>query len=120
MSRAARSIFLFGLYIAILGLLLTVVPALVIGPFGFEEPREPWIRVLGVVVFGLGCYYVQAGRQNVTPFFRWTVWGHCLVLVGFTALVVAGLVNPALIIFGVIDAAGAGWTALELRRSKEA
>ena len=119
MNRVARSIFLFGLYIAVLGLLLTTVPGLVIGPFGFEQPREPWIRVLGVVVFVLGCYYVQAARQDVTPFFGWTIWGRCLVLVGFTLLVAGGLVAPALIIFGVIDAAGAAWTALEIRASRQ-
>lgn len=120
MNRVARSIFLFGLYIAALGLLLTTLPGLVIGPFGFQQPQEPWIRVLGVVVFVLGCYYVQAARQDVVPFFRWTIWGRCLVLVGFILLVAAGQAAPALIVFGVIDAAGAAWTALEMRASRRA
>jgi len=34
---------------------------------------------------------------------------------GFTLLVLPGLAAPALIAFGVIDAAGAVWTAMELR-----
>jgi hypothetical protein len=117
MSRAARSVLVFGAYIVGLGLLLATAPALVVGPFGFPEPQEPWIRVLGVVVFVLGCYYAQAARQEVTAFFRWTVWGRCVILAGFTLLVVAGQVAPALVLFGVVDAAGAAWTALELRGS---
>ncbi len=118
MSRAARSIFIFGIYIVVLGVLLSTFPAIVIGPFGFSEARELWIRVLGVVVFVLGCYYVQAARQEVTAFFQWTVWGRGAILVGFTLLVVAGQAAPALIIFGVVDAAGGAWTALELRASR--
>lgn len=115
MNRAARSIFVFGIYIVVLGLLLATRPALVIGPFGFPVPQEPWIRVLGVVVFVLGCYYVQAARQDVTAFFRFTLWGRGAILAGFTLLVLAGLAAPALIVFGAIDVAGAAWTALALR-----
>ncbi len=115
MTRAARSILVFGVYIVVLGLLLASLPHLVIGPFGFPEAREPWIRVLGVVVVVLGAYYVQAARQEVTVFFRWTVWGRCGILAGFTLLALAGLAQPALILFGAIDAAGAAWTALALR-----
>jgi hypothetical protein len=115
MSRAARSIFAFGLYVLVLGLLLITFPNLVIEPFGFPAAREPWIRVLGVVVVVLGCYYIQAARQEVTAFFRWTIWGRATILGGFTALVLAGLAAPALIAFGTLDAAGALWTALALR-----
>jgi hypothetical protein len=118
MSRAARSILVFGVYVLVLGLLLIALPNLVIGPFGFAEAREPWIRVLGVVVVVLGSYYVQAAQQGVTAFFQWTVWGRGGILAGFTVLVLAGLAGPALIFFGVVDAAGAIWTALELRASR--
>lgn len=120
MSRAARSIFVFGMYIVVLGFLLSTLPNVVLGPFGFPEAREVWVRVLGVVVFVLGGYYVQAARKDVTAFFEWTVWGRGVILVGFTLLVVAGQAAPALILFGVIDAAGAAWTALELRRTRRA
>jgi len=118
MSRAARSIFIFGVYIVVLGFLLSTLPNIIIGPFGLPEAREVWIRVLGVVAFVLGCYYVQAARQEVTAFFHWTIWGRGAILVGFTLLVVAGQAAPALILFGVVDAAGAAWTALELRASR--
>jgi hypothetical protein len=37
------------------------------------------------------------------------------VLLFFIAFVVAGLAPPTLILFGVIDLAGAIWTALALR-----
>jgi hypothetical protein len=118
MSRAARSILIFGVYIVVVGVLLSTSPNALIGPLGFPDAQEPWIRVLGVVVIVLGCYYVQAARQEVTSFFQWTIWGRVAILAGFSLLVVAGQVAPALILFGVIDAAGAAWTALELRASR--
>jgi len=120
MSRAARSILVFGVYIVILGLLLVALPNVVLGQFGFPDAREPWIRVLGVVVVVLGLYYVQAARQEVVAFFRWTIWGRTGILAGFVMLVLAGLAKPALILFGAVDAAGAAWTALELRSSRAA
>jgi hypothetical protein len=106
----------FGAYLGIMGLLLSTVPNLVIGPFGFPKAQEPWIRVLGVVVAVLGFYYVQVARHELTSFMRWTVWARVAVLGGFLLLVLAGQAPPALILFGVVDAAAAAWTAFELRR----
>jgi O-antigen/teichoic acid export membrane protein len=118
MSRAARSVLVFGVYVGVVGLLLSTVPNLVMGPLGFPEAREPWIRVLGVVVVVVAFYYLQAARHELTPFIQWTVWARAVVLVGFVLLVVAGQAAPALILFGLIDAAGAAWTAFELRTSR--
>ena len=116
MTRAATTIFVFGVYVLVLGAMLIFLPNLVIGPFGFPEAREPWIRVLGVVTLTLGGYYVAAARKNVTPFFSWTVVGRFTILLAFVALVLAGLAPPALIAFGLFDAVGAAWTWAALRR----
>lgn len=115
MTAAARSIFVFGLYLLVNGLVLMTKPGLLLGPFGFPEPREPWIRVLGVVVTVLSLYYIQAGRQNVVPFFQWTIGGRGLVLVLLTVLVVTGIAGAPLLVFGVIDILGAVWTWMALR-----
>jgi hypothetical protein len=114
-TRPARSIFVFGIYVSLLGMMLAVAPDVVITPFGFAHAQEPWIRVLGVVAMALGAYYIAAAREEATPFFRWTIWGRAFVFVGFTVLVMARVAAPPLILFGAVDAAGAVWTALELR-----
>lgn len=118
MTAAARSIVVFGTYVVLVGAGLVIAPNAVIGPLGFPTAQEPWIRVLGVVVMVLGLYYVQAGRENTPAFFRWTVWGRCLVLVGFAGLVGVGQAPAPLILFGVIDALGGLWTFLAMRRGR--
>lgn len=114
MSRAARSVLAFGIYLGVVGPLLISLPNIVLGPLGFPEAREPWIRVLGVVAAVLGFYYVQVARHELTNFIQWTVWARAAVFVGFVLLVVAGQAPPSLILFGLTDAAGAAWTALAL------
>ncbi len=120
MSKAAISIFTFGCYLVLTGATLIVVPNLLLGLFGVAPTQEVWIRVLGVVAFVLGLYYIQAGRNEVTPFFRWTTWGRALVLVAFVAFVLLGMAPAPLIVFGIIDAAGGLWTALALRQLADA
>lgn len=115
MSRAAVSIFVFGCYLVLNAVVLALAPNLMLSTLALPPTNEPFVRVLGIVVFVLGLYYIQAARQEVVPFFRWTTWGRPIVLASFIALAAAGLAPAVLIGFGVVDAAGAIWTALALR-----
>ena len=116
MSKAAISIFVFGLYLALTGVTLVVAPNLLLGTLRLPPTNEPWVRVLGVVAFVLAFYYIQAARQEVTSFFRWTTVARTFVLLAFIGLWAAGVAPAAVIIFGAIDTAGAIWTALALRQ----
>jgi hypothetical protein len=115
MSKGAVSIFVFGLYLLLVGPVLVLVPNLLLSVFAIPETSEVWIRVLGVVAAVLGYYYVVAARNEQTAFFRATVPGRLAVLVCFSAFVVMKMTAPTFLIFGVIDALGALWTALALR-----
>ncbi len=116
MSRAARSILVFGIYCLAVGTVLILAPNLFLEALRLEPTREPYIRALGVVVMTLGLYYLAAARAGAVAFFRWTVWGRAFVLAAFIGLVLAGVAPPILILFGAVDAAGGLWTALALRR----
>jgi hypothetical protein len=115
MSKGARSVFVFSIYLLVLGALLVVIPNVLLSPFGFLETEEVWIRVVGMLVLILAYYYSRAARRGLTEFFRWTVHARGAVLVFFAAFVALGLAPAALILFGVVDAAGALWTAVALR-----
>ena len=115
MSKAARSMTVFGIYLIANAVVLIITPNTLLGLLRLAPTTEPWIRVLGVVAGVLGGYYVAAARQELTGFFRATVWGRPIVLLGFLILVVLRLAPPILIVFGLIDTAGALWTRAALR-----
>jgi hypothetical protein len=115
MSKAAMSVKVFAGYLLLLGLVLVLGPNALLRAFRMAPTGEVWIRVVGMLVLVLAFYYWNAARAALTGFFRWTVAARTSVLLFFIAFVIAGLAPPILILFGVIDLAGAVWTALALR-----
>ena len=63
----------------------------------------------------IGFYFIQAARYNLVPFFKVTVYGRFMYLVGFSLLVILGIVPAILLSLCVIDVATAIWTGLALR-----
>jgi hypothetical protein len=118
MSRAARSVYVFGFYMAVLGVALVATPNLLLALNGLPATSEVWIRVVGVLVLCLAVYYLLAARHELTEFFRWTVFVRASVMVFFAAFVVLGFVRPVFVVFGVVDLAAATWTALALRSDR--
>ncbi|MBE0635318.1 hypothetical protein IH601_04930 [Candidatus Bipolaricaulota bacterium] len=50
MSKAARSLFVFGVYLVVLGLFLLIVPNTLITQFGLPEPHDVWIQLLRMLL----------------------------------------------------------------------
>lgn len=116
MTPAARSVQVFGWYIVVLGLTLLVVPNTLLVLFRFEPTVEPWIRVVGTLLLPLAAIYLVAARHEATAIFRVTVWNRCWILVAFTAFWLLEIAKPELILFALVDVAGAAWTWSALRR----
>ncbi|BBN57143.1 hypothetical protein TRE132_52680 [Pseudomonas chlororaphis subsp. aurantiaca] len=55
MSHPGKSVFLFGLYMLLLGAALVLAPNLLLPLFGFALTDEVWIRVMGQLALYLGC-----------------------------------------------------------------
>lgn len=70
--------------------------------------------MLGVVTLALAIYYVTAARNGLVAFFRATVPVRAVVVAAFVGLVAVGAAPWQLVLFGLIDAAGAVWTAMAL------
>ncbi len=120
MSKAARSVFVFGLYLAVLGIVLLLVPNVLLALFFLPTTTEVWVRVVGMLVLFLGFYYTQAARKEMKDFIRWTMYPRSTVILFFAAFVLMDLARPALILFGVADLLGVLWTGLALRSPKTA
>jgi hypothetical protein len=120
MTRAARSIFAFSLYLAGMGIGMIAVPKTVLGLLGFPASSDVWPRVVGLLALVLAYYYAQAARHGLTVFFRWTVTARVAVFVVFTAFVLLKLAPVALALLGAVDLAAAVWTAVALRSPTKA
>ena len=60
MTGAARSLFVFGIYLSALGVLLLLSPNLLLRIFGAPPTNDIWIRVNGMFVICFAYYYIQA------------------------------------------------------------
>lgn len=115
MNRASVTVLTYGIYLVALGIVYMVIPNVPLRLFGFQPTTEPWVRVMAAMVTIVGYYYIQAARHRLKTFYRWTL--HCRVFfpIFTVVLVAARLVEPMLLLFGVIDLIGAAWTGLTLR-----
>jgi hypothetical protein len=116
MNKAALSVRVFGIYLIVLGAWLLLAPNVLLRLFGMAATDEVWIRVVGMLVGFLGTYYVRAAAVRFTSFFAWTIPVRMSVLGFFGAFVLLGLAPPVLLLFALVDAAGALWTWRTLRR----
>jgi len=115
MSKGAVSVFVFGVYLFVVGALLVTVPNTFLGLSRLPPTDDVWTRVVGVLVLCLAAYYTLAARAGIREFCRWTVFVRVGVTAFFTAFVALRLVAPPFLVFGAVDLAGAVWTALALR-----
>lgn len=105
----------FAAYLLALAVVLLVAPNALLLTFGLPATSEVWIRVVGMLVAFLGLYYRVAASAELVPIFWMSVLVRFSVPAFFLLFVVAGWVRWPLVLFGVIDAAGAAWTWLALR-----
>jgi hypothetical protein len=120
MSKAARSVFVFGIYLLVLGIVLVVAPNVLLEMFFLPVTSEVWVRVVGMLLLFLGFYYTQAARKELSDFLRWTLYPRATVILFFAAFVLLGFARPPLVLFGVVDLLGVIWTAVALRSPKPA
>jgi len=118
MTKAAISIFVWGVYLMILGGVLLFFPNVLLSIFGLPLTQEIWIHSLGVVVLALGYYHIQLAKENNTNFFKWSTQGRIFTFLSFTSFVILNMVSPILILFGIVDLLGAFWTGATLYKDK--
>jgi hypothetical protein len=115
MASPAFTVRVFGIYLLGLGAILVVAPNALLGLFGLPPTREIWIHVAGMLTAFLGVYYVRAAAAGLSAFFGWTVPVRLSVVAVFAAFVALLSAPPTLLLFGLVDAAGAIWTWRALR-----
>jgi len=120
LGKAARSVFLFGIYVVGLGLVLIVAPNTLLGLFGVAETHEVWIRVLGVLIFNIGVYYILAGRRDLRPIIVASVPIRFGTMTFLAIFVLLNQADATVILFGFVDVATAIWTLSAIRAEHRA
>ena len=115
MSKAARSLSYFGMYMVVVAIILLTMPNVLLRLVSLPPTDEVWIRLMGMVVLILAYYYIRAARAELTDFFRWTIGTRSSAIVFLAVFVVLRFTKPIVMLFGVVDLLGAIWTALALR-----
>lgn len=118
MTKSSLSILVFAVYLASLSVAFIFFPNPFITLFGFEETTEIWIRILGFILGVLAFYFSMAIVDNALYFYRWSVYTRLSTLPVFFVFVVLGMAPPVLILFGIIDAVCALWTAWALKNEE--
>lgn len=107
---AVTSMVIWAVYLLGLGTWLVLAPNSMLTLFGFEPTGEVWIRVVGVLLLLLGYYCASAAKTRNAEFMRWSISARACVPLFFIAFVGLGLAKPMLLLFGVVDLAGAALT----------
>jgi hypothetical protein len=118
MLNVARSITVFGIYLALSGLSFIFIPNVILSLFGFAATAEVWIRVVGLLAAILGFYFLYSVRHSDHHFFRATVYARLTFFTGLVLFALLGWGSPMLVAFGLIDLAGAAWTWVALRAAE--
>ncbi len=119
MSAAARSIFVYAIYVFGLGATLLLVPNIPLPIFGLPQASEVWIRVAGMTVIFLSIIYFVAALNEYRATFQVSVWIRFAVPVFFAAFIVAGYAPWNLILFTPLDVLFAVWTWSALRGARQ-
>ena len=118
MSGAAKSVFVFGIYLIGMGVGLVAMPNALLGLFGLPSTNEVNIRIVGVLSLFIAYYYIQTARREMIGFFRFTIPTRGSLILFFGAFVALGFAPLQLLLLTLPDLLGAIWTALALRSEK--
>lgn len=116
MSHAAKSIFIFGIYIILTGLLFLIIPHPILSLIDIQNPDNLVVRILGMLLIFYGYFYLRAGLKGkeMRAFYRWTTHTRCCAILFLIFFTVAGWAHPLVIAFGAVELAGAAWTHFAL------
>lgn len=118
MNRVNRSIFIFGVYSFVMGVVLLFFSKSILPIFGLPVSQEPWIFLLGFVLCCSSYYYLRSAFKHQTDFAKYTVHTRAVAPVIVAYLILTGKADLHFVSFGIIDGLGGLWTWLEIKRAE--
>lgn len=115
MTSSCRSLQVFACYMITGGIGFMIAPHPILALFSLSAGDDFWVRMVGVLVLAIGCYYLLVVRAGIVAFYRWTVPARYFVAGFMVLMFVLGKVGAPILLFAAIDAAAATWTWFELK-----
>lgn len=119
MNKAAKTIWFFGIYLLLEGLFLMLAPSWILTEIGLPEAQSVWRLIVGFVVAILGYYYIRNAKENLGPFFRFTIQIRVIQPVFFLFLYFFDRGTLALVGFSFIEFLAGVWTWRALRQLRD-
>lgn len=114
MRSPTLSMLTFGIYYGVAGAGYLVLPGFIANRLEVAADGEIWVRFAGLLLLALGYLYLQAGRKQLLPFFRWSVHIRAFSFLTFVVLWLLGIAEAIVLVFAAAEIAGAVWTWLTL------
>lgn len=115
MSSAAKSVFVFGIYLTLEGILLMIGPNIILEFLQLPDIDSSWKVICGFVVFVLGYYYIRNALADLISFFWFTVHVRILQLVFFIVIFYLNIGTFSLVLLSTIESGFGLWTYFELK-----
>ena len=116
MNKVSRSIFVFGLYSLLMGIVLLFLPNSILPLFDLPVTGKPWLNLLGFVLICSSYYYLRSALSSNIQFAVYTTHTRFAAPLVVFYLIASGNADWHFLSFGVVDGLGGLWTWLELKR----
>jgi hypothetical protein len=116
MSRPARTLFAFGLYVVLTGLIFLTVPDVLIATLRLPPSPPGWPRIVGILALVIGTYDLVGSHSECLPYIKASVAIRFAFAAAMTILFLTRQMPVTVVAFGAVDAAGAVWTWATLKK----
>ena len=115
MSKSAFTLKAFSLYVLAAGAAFALVPATILELAGLAPTADVWPRIVGLMALVIGVYYQVAAHTGARAVIGASILTRGAFSLAIGALVGLRLAPLPMLLFGVIDLAGALWTYVALQ-----
>ena len=113
MSPADVSLFVFAFYVTFAGVGYFFFPKVLLKLMNEEAADVYWVRLFGSLAMGIAFYYFYVSLNGITDFYMATVIARYGVFALWTGMALVRK-DYQMILFALVDAAGATWTLLTI------
>ena len=120
MTRAALSVYMYGLYLVSgVALPFLLIPHFTLAMFGLSAGDDIWIRFVGVLSGVIGSFYIATVLTRAERMLAWSVPARYATATFMAVMVALGKVGMALLLFAALDALTASLTWVAIRADEE-